>query len=186
MNFLQQQRARRFYILVLLFGAVWIWFTTLPSTIRENQSIPAPQLDFLAPGISLKSLEGKDVKLADLRGKVIMVNFWASWCPPCKAEMPAIENVYLQYKDQGFEVLAVDSTIQDNPTDVSIFVKANHLSFPILMDITGLATKTYRIQSLPSTFFIDKSGIIRKIELGGPMSKVYLQSVIKELLGIIN
>ncbi len=182
MNFPQQQKARVIYSLVLILGLIWIWYSAVPTNTVDYQLIPAPQKDFLAPGISLKSIDGKNIQLSELRGKVVLVNFWASWCPPCKAEMPAIENVYQHYKEKGFEVLAVDSTIQDNPADVSNFIKANDLSFPVLMDLTGIATKTYRIQSLPSTFFIDSFGIIREIELGGPMSEVYLELMISKLL----
>ncbi len=182
MNFLQQQRARLFYLFVLILGLAWIWISASTSNMVSTRSIPAPQKDFLAPAISLKSMTGKEYQLSNFRGKVVLVNFWASWCPPCKAEMPAIESIYRRYSDKGLVVLAVDSTIQDKASDVANFIKTNNLSFPVLMDLTGLATKTYRIQSLPSTYFIDKQGIIRQIELGGPMSEAYLESTINQLL----
>jgi peroxiredoxin len=140
-------------------------------------------LDFLAPEISLTSLDGEVVNLSDLRGQVVLVNIWASWCTPCKTEMPAIQNMYDKYKDDGFVVLAVNATNSDNINNVMNFVDNQNLTFPILLDIEGAISQKYQVQALPSSFFITKDGIINEVVIGGPMAEALLESRISSLLG---
>ena len=116
-----------------------------------------------APDFTLKTLEGKEVSLSDLRGKVVLVNFWATWCPPCRSEMPLFERVYKKYKDKGFEILAVSTDSSLDP--VKKFVKDYKISFMILYDdknVVGL----YGVQGLPTSFLIDRDGKIIKVRLG--------------------
>jgi peroxiredoxin len=178
---MQLNGTRIFYGFVLALGLGWIWFSSSPQNMTAGQ-IPAPQAGFLAPDFSLKTLGGENVKLSDLRGKVVLVNVWASWCPPCRAEMPALERVYQAYKDQGFVVLAVDSTVQDTVANATAFVSENKLSFPILLDESGSVTRQYRVQSLPSSFFVGADGIIREVVIGGPMAEALLISRVEKLL----
>lgn len=181
MKFMQLNYTRFFYGFLLILGLGWIWFSTAPASATGGK-IPAPQTGFLAPNFTAKALDGQTVKLSDLRGKVVLVNIWASWCPPCRAEMPAIEHTYQAYKNQGFMVLAVDSTVQDTVANAQAFVNENQLSFPILMDETGEITRLYRVQSLPTSFFIGPDGVIREVIVGGPMAQALLVSRVEKLL----
>lgn len=181
MNFMQPVY-RRFFYGFLLLGLGWIWFSAAPANATTSSQISAPQTGFLAPDFSAQTLDGQTVRLSDLRGKVVLVNLWASWCPPCRAEMPAIEQTYQVYKEQGFVVLAVDSTVQDTLANAQAFVSANQLSFPILLDESGEITRLYRVQSLPTSFFIGADGVIREVVVGGPMAQALLISRVEKLL----
>ena len=182
MKFPQPFGTRLFYGIILILGIGWIWLSAVPANAVQAKNILAPQTGFLAPDFTLKTLDGKAITLSDLRGKVILVNIWASWCPPCRAEMPAIERVYQAYKEKGFEVLAVDSTVQDTLDGAKSFVLENKLGFPILLDETGLVTRLYRIQSLPTSFFVGTDGVIREIVIGGPMAEAQLIIRVEKLL----
>ena len=182
MKFSQPLNARLLYSFVLVLGLCWIWYSAVPANMVTNGEIPAPQKGFLAPDFILKTLNGQSVQLSALKGQVVLVNLWASWCPPCKAEMPAIDHVYQAYKKKGFMVLGVDSTVQDTVANVNSFVSDNKLSFPILLDQNGLATRLYNIQSLPTSFFVGPDGIIRDVIIGGPMSEAFLQSSVEKYL----
>lgn len=112
-----------------------------------------------APVFELKDLEGKKVSLADFKGKVILLNFWATWCAPCKAEMPSIENLYKRFKDKGLIVIGV--SVDNSETTVRSFVKEKGLTFPILLDKgKEVSFDDYGVIGLPVTFLIDKKGII--------------------------
>jgi peroxiredoxin len=182
MRFMQPGIRRFFYGFLLLAGLGWIWLSAAPANAISSAEIRAPQTGFLAPDFSAKTLDGQTVRLSELRGKVVLVNLWASWCPPCREEMPAIEHTYQAYKAQGFVVLAVDSTVQDTLANAQAFVSANQLSFPILLDETGEITRLYRVQSLPTSFFIGTDGVIREVVVGGPMAQALLVSRVEKLL----
>ncbi|HSB03455.1 MAG TPA: TlpA disulfide reductase family protein, partial [Anaerolineales bacterium] len=109
---MQQTQRRILYLIALLAGLAWIWVSADRSGASTFGKIPAPQQGFLAPDFELKTPEGESVKLSDLRGQAVLVNLWATWCPPCRAEMQTIEKVYQEYKDRGFIVLAVNMTRQ--------------------------------------------------------------------------
>ena len=113
----------------------------------------------------------------------MLVNIWASWCTPCKAEMPAIQTMYDKYKEDGFVVLAVNATNSDNIDNVINFVDDQNLTFPILLDMQGDISKKYQVQALPSSFFITQDGIINEVVIGGPMAEALLESRISFLLG---
>jgi peroxiredoxin len=169
------------YLLVLIAGASWI---SLSKDAGETsaEAAPAPQAGFTAPDFTLKTPGGETFTLSELKGSAVLVNLWATWCPPCKAEMPAIEKVYNEYKDQGFIVLAVDQTYQDNPFDIAPFVEEHHLTFPILLDETGETARAYQVRSLPSSYFINRYGVITEVVIGGPMSESLLRIRVEEAL----
>ncbi|NPA41658.1 MAG: TlpA family protein disulfide reductase [Aquificae bacterium] len=116
-----------------------------------------------APDFKLKTLDGKEVSLSDYRGKVVLINFWATWCPPCREEMPLFESVYRKYKDKGFEILAISTDASIDP--VRKFVREFKLSFPILYDDKNVVN-LYSVQGLPTSFLIDREGKIVKVRLG--------------------
>lgn len=110
-----------------------------------------------APDFELENLQGETVKLSDYEGKKVMLNFWATWCPPCKAEMPDIQKFYTEKGDE-VAILAVNI---DPQYDVAGFAKEMRINFPILLDEEEKAVKAYQILTIPTTFFIDEKGIIR-------------------------
>jgi peroxiredoxin len=170
------------YLLILAAGFVWVLVSADTSGVSTAGEIPAPQEGFLAPPLELKTPTGEIVSLSELRGQAVLVNLWATWCPPCRAEMQSIEKVYQEYKDRDFTVLAVNMTYQDDPLAVMPFVDEQELTFPILLDETGEMAKTYQLRSLPSSFFIRPDGIINEVVIGGPMSEALLRTRIEDLL----
>ncbi len=179
---MQQTRRRILYLIALLVGLVWIFVSADRTGTSTAGKIPAPQQGFLAPDFELKTLTGESVKLSDLRGQAVLVNLWATWCPPCRAEMQSIEKMYQEYKDQGFTVLAVNMTRQDDPSAIAPFAKKLGLTFPLLLDETAEVQRAYQLQSLPSSFFIRRDGIINEVVIGGPMSEALLHTRIEEIL----
>ena len=182
------QDARRWTVLtlvVLILGAGWTFLSRVPPAVTTGGAPPAnasPREGFSAPDFTLDLLGGGQVTLSELRGKVVVVNLWASWCPPCRAEMPAIEKVYRANKDRGLEVLAVNSTFQDSEADAAAFVQDFGLTFPIPLDRMGAVSNRYLLRALPSTYFIDRRGVIRTVVIGGPMSEAVIQSKVEDLL----
>ena len=116
-----------------------------------------------APDFKLKTLSGKEVALSDYKGKVVLVNFWASWCPPCREEMPLFKRVYEKYRNKGFEILAVSTDTSAEP--VKKFVKDYRINFPVLLD-DGSVASLYGIQGLPTSFLVGRDGKILKVRLG--------------------
>ena len=169
-------------VVVAILGLLWIWTTSDTAATSTAGLIPSPREGFLAPDFTLETVGGEEITLSDLRGKVVLVNLWASWCPPCRAEMPAIESIYQANKDKGLEVLAVNTTYQDDAQAAADFARSFGLTFPILLDRDGRVSKSYQLQALPTTFFIDRQGIIRSVVPGGPMKESLIQSKIADLL----
>jgi peroxiredoxin len=170
-------------LLMLALGVAWTFASRVPvAGTTGGAPPPSPREGFSAPDFTLETLAGEQVALSDLRGKVVLVNFWASWCPPCRAEMPAIERVYRSHKDLGLEVLAINTTNQDDRAAAAAFVQEFGLTFPVPLDLTGAVSASYNLRGLPSTYFIDKQGVIRSVVVGGPMSGALIQSRVEELL----
>lgn len=179
---MQPTHRRIVYLLILTLGLAWIFVSADNSGVSTAGKIPAPHVGFLAPDFELQSPSGESIKLSDLRGQAVLVNLWATWCPPCRDEMKSIENVYQEYKEQGFTVLAVNMTYQDDPLRVLPFVEEQALTFPILLDETGKIGDAYQLRSLPSSYFIRRDGIINEVVIGGPMSEALLRTRIEALL----
>lgn len=173
-----------FMLAVFLLGSLWTWGTRLPPAAEASDGVlPAsPREGFTAPDFTLDLLGGGEAALSDQRGQVVMVNLWASWCPPCRAEMPAIERVYQDLKTEGLVVLAVNTTYQDSESAAAQFVAEYNLSFPVLLDRTGAVANRYQLRGLPSTFFIDRQGVIRSVVVGGPMAESLIRSKVQDLL----
>ncbi|MCL4531421.1 MAG: TlpA family protein disulfide reductase [Chloroflexi bacterium] len=179
---MQPTQRRILYALILLAGLVWIFLSSDKTGASTAGRIPAPQKGFLAPDFSLETPTGEKISLSQMRGQAVLVNIWATWCPPCREEMPTIQKYYEQYKEQGFVVLGINSTVQDNPLDVVPFVNQYGLTFPILLDETGTLGPKYDLRSLPSSFFINRDGSIAEVVIGGPMSEALLRTNIEEIL----
>lgn len=165
-----------------IIGALWIWVSAAQAEATTGGLIPSPREGFLAPDFTLESLSGDQISLSDMRGKAVVLNLWASWCPPCRAEMPALQRVYQENQERGLEVLAVNMTAQDSLADVEAFVQEFNLTFPVLLDTGGEVGNAYLMRALPTTFFIDREGVIQRVIMGGPMSEITLQSTVEQLL----
>ncbi len=125
-----------------------------------------PNEGHLAPDFTLKTLEGHTVRLSELRGKkVVLINFWATWCPPCRLEMPTMQHIYSEYKERGFEILAVNIE-PDAQQEIRDFVKELRLTFPILLDPDMKVSRKYHLIGLPVSILIDRQGIVRAKDVG--------------------
>ncbi len=173
---------RALYLVLLAAGLVWIFASADRNGTSTAGRIPAPQKGFLAPDFSLADPKGNRYSLASLRGKPVLINMWATWCPPCRAEMPTIEQYYREYGRQGLMVLAVNATNQDYPLDVVPFTQEYGLTFPVLLDETGDVGRQYQVRSLPSSFFINRDGSVAEVVIGGPMSGALLRTYLQEIL----
>ena len=170
------------YLIILGLGSIWIYLSAVKPDASLSEKAAAPQTGFPAPDFVLKSTSGETVKLSHLRGQAVLVNLWATWCPPCREEMPSIEKVYSEYKDEGFVVLAVNMTYQDKPQKIVPFVTERGLTFPILLDETGDMANDYQLRSLPSSYFIGRDGVIKEVVIGGPMAEALLRTRVEEIL----
>ncbi len=170
-------------VVTLAIGILWTLASRVPDAVTTGGGPPpSPREGFSAPDFTLDQLGGGQVHLSSLRGKVVLVNLWASWCPPCRAEMPTIQSVYQAFAAQGLVVLGVDQTNQDSEAAAAAFAKNLGLTFPIALDRGGEVGARYSLQGLPSSFFIDRKGVIRSVVVGGPMSAALIQSKIEALL----
>src|SRR5512139_364390 len=136
--------ARRWAILfsgALLLGAAWIFLSRVENPIGGSTAPPNPQVGFSAPDFTLDSLSGDPITLTDWRGTVVVLNFWASWCPPCRAEMPALNAVYEKFRDQGLMVLGVNTTYQDDEPNARQAIQDWALTFPIVFDRAGVTSR---------------------------------------------
>lgn len=132
----------------------------------SNSPIGAPAADF-----TLQTLDGQTVRLSDLRGRPVILNFWASWCGPCREEMPLLSRTHDELKDSGVIILAVD--VQESAATVQRYVDQNRLPFMIALDTDGQVSGQYRVRSLPTTYFIDAEGVIQSWQVG-TLSKMLL------------
>ena len=140
---------------------------------------PAPEVGRLAPDFTLIDLEGDSVTLSDFQGKAVFINFWATWCPPCRAEMPDIEAVYQEYKSKDVVVIGVD--LLETESEVRQFVQRGGYSWTFVIDTTGEVTNDYGITAIPTSFFLDKEGIIRAVKVGA-MTKRVMESQLAEAM----
>lgn len=166
-------------LVMVVFGISWIQFTRLPlDAANLDQLIAAPSTGFLANDFSLTGLDGKSYQLSAFRGKPVILNFWATWCPPCRAEMPAFERVWQRYNQGDVVILAVNQ--RESPLTVERFEQnVVDVSFPILLDSQGEASRLFLVTGLPTTFFIDAEGRIQAVSMGGMDEATLLASVQK-------
>jgi peroxiredoxin len=143
-------------ILVIAFGVVWMQSAKYePLTVGK-----------VAPDFELPGLDEKQVRLSDFRGKVVFLNFWATWCKPCREEMPSMEILYKNFERDGLVVLAVSIDRVTTKKDIPPFVKGMSLTFPVLVDSWGQTDKRYKLMGVPETYIIDQQGVLREKVIG--------------------
>ena len=123
----------------------------------KAMNVTAPQKVLSAPSFDLPGLKKGSMRLSDYKGKLVLLNFWASFCAPCRVEMPALENLWQRYRDQGFVVLAL-SADRDNLKQVEQLIKDGGYSFPVLLDTEGEVRKMYEVRALPTSYLIGRDG----------------------------
>lgn len=168
---------------LLVLGVIWTFVSRIPvNNPPGTGSPPSPREGFSAPDFNAELLDGSRITLSELRGQAVVLNVWATWCPPCRSEMPALEKVYNDFKARGVVLIGLNLTSQDSEKAVIDFVQEYGLSFPVALDRDGSVQKKYKISGYPTTFFIDADGIIRSVVVGGPMSAALIQSKVEDLL----
>jgi peroxiredoxin len=157
-----------FLLAVVLYGIV-----TRPPAAPDE---PAPQVGQLMPDFTLPDLQGKKVQLSALRGKVVFINIWATWCPPCIEEMPTMQRLYSQLHDRGLEILAISIDALGAQV-VGPFMQQYQLTFPALLDPAGSIERLYQTGGVPESFVVDKQGrLVEKVV--GPRDWAHPQVIV--------
>ncbi len=147
----------------------------------KQEKVNAPvgiQKGNLAPDFELKTLDGDSMKLSDYRGKRIILNMWATWCPPCRAEMPDIQDFYEANQDKGIIILGVNLTSSEKqPENIAKFIDEFGLTFPVVLDEKNSVADRYQVVSIPTTYMIDSRGVIQQ-KIIGPMNKEMMEEFV--------
>jgi peroxiredoxin len=148
---------------VLIIGVVWFVVGR-----ESGAALPAVgELNRPAPDLTLPTLDGGSVRLADLRGNVVLVNFWGTWCEPCKEETPALQAAYQRLQSEGLVIVGVNLRRQETSDDaVREFVQQYGVTYPIALDVDGEAARLFQISPIPVSYFIDPDGAIRYVRIG--------------------
>jgi len=140
----------------------WLRGGALAATLAVSSLVGASSS--VAPGFSLSSRTGDKVSLEQLKGQVVMLNFWASWCGPCRAEMPLLEQMYKRYSPLGFTLIGVN--VDAETKDAEKWLAATPVTFPVLFDTKSDVSKLYDVDAMPSSVFIDRKGNVRYLHRG--------------------
>lgn len=147
-------------------GAMVLAAVVTPAQAQER----GPRVGHEAPRFDLERLDGGRVQLDGFRGQPVIINFWASWCAPCRTEMPDLISAWREHSDDGLQVLAVNLADQERRKDVTRFVAELGMPFPVLLDARGKVRELYALVSLPTTVFLDSAGIVRSVQ-SGPLTR---------------
>jgi peroxiredoxin len=164
---------------LIIIGLISTKVITADSVSAEGYGVVPQQVSFSAPEITLNALTGESVSISDYKGQVILINNWATWCPPCKAEMPTLSKYYHDHRDEGFVLVAIEAG--DPKDDVARFVQEYDLSFPILLDPNNKALYAFRNDSLPSSYVVDQNGTV-VLAWTGPITYATLEKYVTPLL----
>lgn len=158
---------------LILAGVAVIYFFAFPSTPRISNELkngenplsdPSPEVNSPAPDFNLQSVAGETIRLSDLRGRPVLINFWATWCAPCRIEMPSLQDRFETYTEEGLAILAVDF---DEPAETVLAFGAEFgLTFDLLLDPGGKIQDLFRIRGYPTSFFLDEQGVIKVVHIG--------------------
>ena len=171
---------------LLMLITIALILTTHHNEFRSDDSIPitaqtAYNEGQLAPNFKLKTLDGQTLQLSDYRGQKILLNFWASWCPPCKSETPDLNEFYIEHKKENMIVLSVNMTYAEkNNQSVQAFQDTYKIKYPVLLDQTGDIAELYGILTIPTSYLIDSTGTIQK-RIIGPLQKENIEQLMETL-----
>jgi cytochrome c biogenesis protein CcmG/thiol:disulfide interchange protein DsbE len=166
-------------LLILVAGGAWVWAGRVPADTLAALRIPAPAVDHPAPDFSAPLLTGESFSLSAAAGTPVVLNFWATWCGPCRAEMPAIQNAATTYGER-VQFIAVNQG--ETPSIIDPFVDEFGLTFPIALDLEqAVGADLYNVMGMPTTFFIDGDGTIQRVWMG-EMNAITLEEGIAEIL----
>ncbi|MEA3361834.1 MAG: TlpA disulfide reductase family protein [Thermodesulfobacteriota bacterium] len=160
---MNQFRIIKFAIVFLL---TVLLLTGCDNSTSEPQISQGGLIGNVAPDFTLTDMQGQQVSLSQFRGKVVVLNFWATWCPPCREEMPSMEQLYRDFKDKGLVMLAVNVD-ENGKKAVSQFLQKTPHSFPILLDSENIAQNAYGVFRFPESFIIDRNGVVVEKIIGG-------------------
>ncbi|MFD2208925.1 TlpA family protein disulfide reductase [Virgibacillus halophilus] len=152
--------------------------TDAKGAVAYPENATFPETGEKAKDFEVQSLDGKTLRLSDLRGKKVMLNFWATWCPPCKKEMPEIEKFNQKHQDD-IEIVAVN--IQESGDKVKKFIDQHHYHFPIYLDQNGQVSNEYSIYAIPTTYFIGSDGTFQQPRHSGPMTYSFMVETLQKL-----
>jgi len=156
------------------------WFLPVLMVLLASQA-GAVGLKEEAPDFTLKSLEGGNLRLEEYRGQVVLINFWASWCGPCRQEMPLLDRLHHRYEDTGFAVLGINVEGEVGPAQE--IVDRTNVTFPILIDDGQKVSEMYNLEAMPSTVVVDRDGVVRYIHRGYvPGDEAKYVEVVKQLI----
>ena len=181
-------RSRKPLILTLITAGVFlIGAALIPLLVRGQQNAldnsgiirPPVVMDQAAPSLPLTDLQGNPVSLSSTRGKVVLINNWATWCPPCQAEMPELQAYYQAHSGQDFLVVAIESG--ESAATVTSFVQQYELTFPVWLDLKGAQVDALQNWDLPSSYVVDRQGILR-MSWTGPVNRAILEKYVTPLL----
>ncbi|MCL4302068.1 MAG: TlpA family protein disulfide reductase [Anaerolineae bacterium] len=144
---------------------------------ETNPASSVPLVGQSAPDFELKNLAGETIRLSDFKGKPLLLNFWATWCGPCRAEFPDLQSVAVEHK---LVIIGINMTTNDTPSQVPAFVAEFGVTFPIVLDETSEVSRAYQVTGLPTSIFIDRDGIVREVRLGA-INKAYIEAMLSKL-----
>ena len=155
-------RARSVIILVVALSALVVLVFGIR---RQEKGLPAAVVGLEAPEPFLRDPSGKTLDPSELKGSVVLVNFWATWCQPCREEMPSLQNLYNRFRDkQGFHMVTV--LFRDDYGKASAYLKENHYDIPVLIDTDGRTARAYGVTGVPETYLVDRKGILKEKMIG--------------------
>ena len=157
--------AKQGIVLAILIVGIGLFLLVLFAKTGPQQGAQVIREGDQAPEFQLPTVDGKQVSLSDFRGKIVMVHFWATWCPPCVDELPTLERVYRSFLGTDFELLAV-SVDEGGAQAVASFLKKNRLGLPVLLNPSGSIAKSYGTFKFPETYLLDRNGIVRYKVIG--------------------
>jgi thiol-disulfide isomerase/thioredoxin len=172
---------------LIIFGSIALIVVAVGLMIvtRDNNSTAAQTTDTasvkMVPDFTLAGLDGSPISLSDFRGHYVLLNFWATWCPPCQAELPELQAYYTAYRSKGFVLLGID--VQEDPTTVSAFLQQRGFDYPVGVDVTGAVHASFGTNSLPLSVLVGPNGELIKAWRPGAITRSMLEQDVTPLLG---